>query len=224
MALPIRFNNVYKSYPSSNGEIKVLDNINLSVEEGQSVAIIGKSGCGKSTLLHIAGGLDKPTYGAMYLCDKDLNLLNDGDLSYIRNRRVGYIFQSHMLLDDYTALENVLIPSMISSKIDMTKLGIKLLSNIGLSDRINHYPKQLSGGEKQRVAICRALINNPDIIIADEPTGALDEDTSTQIEVLLLSMVKQRNKSLLLATHNEEFAYQCDCVYKIKGHGLIRLK
>lgn len=222
--LPLRFDKVSKSFITSTGEIKVLENISFSIEEGESIAIIGKSGSGKSTLLHLAGGLDKPSFGAVYVCGKNLNMLNDKELSAIRNNKIGFIFQSHLLLDDFTALDNVQVPSLISSNMDMSKLAKKLLTDIGLENRLYHYPKQLSGGEKQRVAICRALINNPDIIIADEPTGALDEDTSSQVEYMLLNMVKQRNKSLLLVTHNEDFAYHCDHVFRIKGHGLILVK
>lgn len=222
--LPIKFDKVSKSFVTSTGEVKVLENISFSIEEGESIAIIGKSGSGKSTLLHLAGGLDKPSFGAVYCCGQNLNMLNDKELSKIRNEKIGFIFQQHLLLEDFTAIENVQIPSLIQSEMDMGKLAEKLLNDIGLEDRKYHYPSQLSGGEKQRVAICRALINNPDIIIADEPTGALDEDTSAQVEYLLLSMVRQRNKSLLLVTHNEEFAYQCDHVFKIKGHGLMLMK
>lgn len=222
--LPIRFDKVSKSFTTSTGDIKVLDNVSFSIEEGESVAIIGKSGSGKSTLLHLAGGLDKPSFGAVYCCGHNFNMLSDKEISAIRNNKIGFIFQSHLLLEDFTAIDNVQVPSLISSDMDMSKLAKKLLSDIGLEDRMYHYPKQLSGGEKQRVAICRALINNPDIIIADEPTGALDEDTSAQVEYMLLSMVRKRNKSLLLVTHNEDFAYQCDHVYKIKGHGLMLVK
>lgn len=222
--LPLVFDKVTKTFPSSAGDVKVLENVSFTVHEGESIAIIGKSGSGKSTLLHLAGGLDRPTYGAVYCCGQNLNMLDDKDLSYIRNKKIGFIFQSNLLLEDFTAVENVQVPSLIASNMDMTKLSTKLLNDIGLGDRIHHFPRQLSGGEKQRVAICRALINNPDIIIADEPTGALDEDTSFQVENLLMAMVRERNKSMLLVTHNEEFAFQCDHVYQIKGHGLIQVK
>ncbi|MCR5761571.1 MAG: ABC transporter ATP-binding protein [Sphaerochaetaceae bacterium] len=226
---PIELKNVSKSFPSAgkgSGELLILDNINLAIEDGVSTAIIGKSGSGKSTLLQIAGGLDAPSSGSVICSGTDFATLNDREKSFHRNSHIGFIFQANLLLEDFNALENVLMPSLIAGvkEKDCRERALKLLKKTGLEDRINHYPSQLSGGEKQRVSICRALMNNPSVILADEPTGALDEENASQIENLLLSLAKAEKKSLLLVTHNNDFAQKCDRVYLLTNRNLTLIK
>lgn len=226
---PIELKGVSKAFPSAgkgSGELLILDKIDFTVQEGVSTAIIGKSGSGKSTLLQIAGGLDSPTAGMVICSGTDFAALNDKQKSYHRNQHIGFIFQANLLLEDFTALENVLVPALISGtrEKDCRQRAMDLLEMTGLTDRLNHYPSQLSGGEKQRVAICRALMNNPDVILADEPTGALDEENASQIENLLLSLAKAEKKSLLLVTHNNDFAQKCDRVYLLTNRKLTLIK
>lgn len=215
----------YKKAENNNEDLIILNNLDLKLENGTSTAIIGKSGSGKSTLLQISGLLDKPTSGKVIIAGKDSNLFSDKELSEMRNRYIGFIFQSNLLLTDFNALENVMIPNLIFSK-DMKKAEKKaeeLLASVGLSERMKHMPSQLSGGEKQRVAICRALINDPMVIMADEPTGSLDETNASEIEKLLLDICRERGKSLLLVTHNTDFADKCNIVYKLEG-GMLTSK
>lgn len=204
----------------------ILDNINLSIEKGQSIAILGKSGSGKSTLLHIAGLIDNQTSGSIFINDKDVSQLTNDELASLRNKTLGFVFQNHMLLEDFNCLENVIVPSLIydNKKKESVKSAKALLEKVGLSDRLKHYPSQLSGGEKQRVSIARALINKPLLILADEPTGSLDEENAKLCENLLLDLVKKENTSLLLVTHNTDFANRCDQVYVLQNHNLNRIK
>ena len=192
----------FKAAEKGEGEITILQNLSLNVIAGQSTAIIGKSGSGKSTLLHIAGGLDSPSEGKVLCNGIDFATLDDKKRSELRNLHVGFIFQSNLLLEDFTALENVMAPALISGKKPSAcqDRAVALLKRLGLEDRMNHVPGQLSGGEKQRVAICRALMNEPEVILADEPTGALDEENATDVENLLLDLVREEGRSLLLVT------------------------
>ena len=212
----------FKAAEKGEGEITILQNLSLNVIAGQSTAIIGKSGSGKSTLLHIAGGLDSPSEGKVLCNGIDFATLDDKKRSELRNLHVGFIFQSNLLLEDFTALENVMAPALISGKKPSAcqDRAVALLKRLGLEDRMNHVPGQLSGGEKQRVAICRALMNEPEVILADEPTGALDEENATDVENLLLALVREEGRSLLLVTHNQEFAFKCDNVYLLKNRNL----
>ena len=212
----------FKAAEKGEGEITILQNLSLNVIAGQSTAIIGKSGSGKSTLLHIAGGLDSPSEGKVLCNGIDFATLDDKKRSELRNLHVGFIFQSNLLLEDFTALENVMAPALISGKKPSAcqDRAVALLKRLGLEDRMNHVPGQLSGGEKQRVAICRALMNEPEVILADEPTGALDEENATDVENLLLDLVREEGRSLLLVTHNQEFAFKCDNVYLLKNRNL----
>jgi len=216
----------FKTSEKGEGEITILNNINLQVLSGQSTAIIGKSGSGKSTLLHIAGGLDSPSEGKVLCKGTDFSSLDDKHRSALRNLHIGFIFQANLLLEDFTALENVMAPALISGKkeSECKDRAVQLLKKLGLEDRISHVPGKLSGGEKQRVAICRALMNEPEVILADEPTGALDEENAAEVEELLLNLVKEEGRSLLLVTHNQDFAYKCDNVYLLKNHGLTKEK
>lgn len=219
----IELSNIYKSFAS---QILLLDDISLKIEKGQSVAIIGKSGTGKSTLLHMAGLLDRPTSGKVLINGQDTSVLPDKVLSELRNKNIGFVFQSHLLLEDFNALENVMVPALIagSDKDNAEHRAKDLLDKMGLSDRLNHSPSKLSGGEKQRIAICRALINNPDIIMADEPTGSLDEENAQLCENLFMNMVETQKTALLLVTHNRDFAMRCSTVYEIKNHILNKVK
>lgn len=227
--VPVQLTGVTKRFKAAQegtGEITILERIDLSIEMGRSAAIIGKSGSGKSTLLHIAGGLDSPTEG-MVLCNGvDFSSFDDKGKSMLRNRHIGFIFQANLLLEDFTALENVMAPALIAGRSARVcrPRALELLDRLGLSDRTEHLPSQLSGGEKQRIAICRALMNEPDVIMADEPTGALDEENAQEVERMLLDIAKEEGRSLLLVTHNNEFANQCDTVYMLRNHGLCVVK
>ncbi|MFA5569841.1 MAG: ABC transporter ATP-binding protein [Sphaerochaetaceae bacterium] len=217
--LLLQLSHISKRFASANQTIDVLEDLNLSIYEGTSVAITGKSGSGKSTLLHIAGALDAPSGGEVYFKGILLDYYDDQLLSEYRNRHIGFIFQSHFLLDDFSALENVFIPSLIAKekRSIMVKRAKELLDKVGLSSRLHHKPFQLSGGEKQRVAICRALMNNPSLIIADEPTGSLDEQTAQEIEQLLIQLVREEHKTLLLVTHEKQLATLCDTSYLLSN-------
>lgn len=216
----------FKTSKNASDEITILNGIDLAIENGQSTAIIGKSGSGKSTLLHIAGGLDSPSEGRVFCNGTDFASLDDKKKSNLRNIHIGFIFQANLLLEDFTALENVMAPALISGKhpSECKARALELLQKLGLSDRINHTPGHLSGGEKQRIAICRALMNKPDVILADEPTGALDEENAQEVENLLLNLVKEEGRALLLVTHNHDFAFRCDNVYLLKNHVLTAEK
>lgn len=210
----IEVKNLYKSF----GELEVLKGVNLRVEKGEIVAIVGKSGAGKTTLLQIIGTLDRPTKGQVLIQGTDVFAMKDRDLAAFRNRHVGFIFQFHQLLPEFTALENVCIPAMIAreKESDYTARATKLLTDLGLSDRLQHKPNAMSGGEKQRVAAARALMMSPDIILADEPTGSLDEKNKRELSDLLLQLRKDYGQTILLVTHDKELASMADRVIEIK--------
>ncbi len=212
----------FKAAEKGEGEITILKDLDLAIVQGRSTAIIGKSGSGKSTLLHIAGGLDSPTEGRVLCSGTDFSSLDDRRRSELRNLHIGFIFQANLLLEDFTALENVMAPALIAGRkaSECRNRALSLLERLGLGDRVNHLPGQLSGGEKQRVAICRALMNEPEVILADEPTGALDEENAVEVENLLLELVREEGRSLLLVTHNQDFASKCDVVYMLRNRNL----
>jgi lipoprotein-releasing system ATP-binding protein len=218
----LHLTHVSKKFLSGDSELLILEHIDLVLEMGRSVAITGKSGSGKSTLLNLVGGLDSPTSGAVYLRNRKLSDMRDKELSEFRNRNIGFVFQSHILLDDFSALENVCVPALIGGQSARvaSQRAKELLDRVGLADRMNHRPQKLSGGERQRVAICRALINKPELIIADEPTGSLDEESSGEIERLLLDLVREEEKTLLLVTHDQQLAKKCDVVYLLHNRVL----
>lgn len=216
---------VGKSFPATarGGEpIEILDSINLNLFSATSVAITGKSGSGKSTMLQISAGLLSPQRGKVLFSGQDLTALGDDKLSTIRSRSMGFIFQSSLLLDDFTALENVAVPAMIAGIPQRVakERAKKLLESVGLGDRLDHKSDQLSGGERQRVAIARALVNDPLILFADEPTGSLDERNAELIENMLFAMVAEKEVALMLITHNKAFALRCDRVYNLHNRSL----
>ncbi len=206
----------------SFGNLPILKGVDLSVESGEIVSIVGASGAGKSTLLHIIGTLDKPDSGDVFIKDVAVNKLNAKDLSVFRNRNIGFIFQFHHLLPEFTALENICIPAYIAkmSKSEAEKKAMDLLEILGLTHRRNHKPNELSGGEQQRIAVARALINNPALILADEPSGNLDSATAKDLHQLFFSLRDQFKQTFIIVTHNEELAEMADRKITMKD-GLI---
>ncbi len=207
----IKISNLYKSF----GEIEVLKGIDLEVKHGEIVAIVGASGIGKSTLLHIIGGIERPTAGNIFFNSIDIFTLNEDNLNRFRAKNIGFVLQFYNLLSNLSALSNVLLPSLIIGN-NAKERAMELISFLGLSERISHFPNRLSFGEQQRIAIARALINNPGIIIADEPTGSLDSKMGGEVYELLKSLVKKENKALIIATHNEELAKMADKLLRLK--------
>ena len=214
----IEVKDLYKSF----GALEVLKGVNLRVEKGEIVAIIGKSGAGKTTLLQIIGTLDRPTKGQVLMDGTDVFAMKDKELAAFRNKHIGFIFQFHQLLPEFTALENVCIPAMIAREKENEYIAraTKLLTELGLGDRLNHKPNELSGGEKQRVAAARALMMSPDIILADEPTGSLDTQNKKELSELLLKLRKEYNQTILLVTHDKDLAQMADRIIEIKD-GII---
>ena len=206
------------------GEINVLNGININIENSKIVSIFGKSGAGKSTLLYILSTLDLPDKGDVFFNEKNLNKLKGDKLSEFRNTRIGFIFQFHNLLEEFNVLENVCIPGYVSdsSNMEVEKKGKEILKELDLSDRITHKPNELSGGEQQRVSIARSLINSPDIIFADEPTGNLDSENSKTFIDLIRKLNKKYNQTFVIVTHNKEFLKISDYSYTLKG-GEIKL-
>ena len=208
----LQAHSVCRSFKTSEGLLEVLKGVNLEVSKGSMVAITGESGVGKSTLLHILGGLDRPTKGSIDIDNEPLADKNESELAAYRNRKIGFVFQHHYLLEDFTALENVMIPALIigKAKSEAEHISELLLNDVGLNDRKTHRPNQLSGGEQQRVAVARALVNDPGIVLADEPSGNLDIKTGERLHGLLNDLNKARATTILVATHNRDLAASCD--------------
>ena len=200
--------NLSKTYGTNHKRVEALKDISFSVSQGEFLAIVGASGAGKSTLLHVLGALDHPTAGKVFYSGEDLFSLSDTQLALFRNQKIGFIFQFHYLLPEFTALENTMMPALIRGqrKEEAREAAEKLLTSIGLKDRLTHKQGELSGGEQQRVAVARALLLKPKIILADEPTGNLDSKTGEAIFELLLSLNQQSNITILIVTHNEAIA------------------
>ena len=207
----IKLNRITKKY-EKNKSLKVLNDISFNFEPGKTYSIMGPSGSGKSTLLNMISLIDKPTAGSIEISNNKINSYDKNENNLIRAKKIGIIYQDKNLLSDFTALENVYLPNLLISKEKQKskELAQKLIKNMGLSARVNHFPNELSGGENQRIAIARALINNPDIILADEPTGSLDTDNAKLIFKMLLNL-KNKNRIIIFATHNRYFADMADC-------------
>ena len=192
-----------------NKQLNLLHGVDLAVTAGQTIAIVGSSGSGKTTLLSILAGLDLPSSGKVYLKNNPLHQLNEEERSQVRAEHVGFIFQQFLLISSLTALENVMLPAELAQNDNAKQMALALLAQVGLSERVNHFPSQLSGGEQQRVAIARAFITKPDVLFADEPTGNLDKHTSTHIADLLFDLNKQFGTTLVLVTHDLTLAQRC---------------
>lgn len=199
---------VHKSFGSGESRVDVLNGIDLTIAEGETIALVGASGAGKSTLLHIMGTLDEPTSGKVLFKGEDVFQLNDASLASFRNNSIGFVFQFHHLLPEFSALENTMMPALIHGMLrdEARKLAEGLLRDVGLGHRLAHKPGELSGGEQQRVAIARALVLSPPILLADEPTGNLDTKTSEEVHTLLTAIQEKRGITLVIVTHNESLA------------------
>ena len=219
MSSIVSIKNLEKTYITDSEKLTVLKDLNLEVEEGKKIVIVGESGSGKSTLLNIIGGIDNASKGSVIAGKWNLTQLKEAELSDYRSNYLGLIFQFHYLLKDFTALENVYMPAYIAgiSKKEAKERGEQLLNDVGIIDRKDHLPSQLSGGERQRVATARALINDPTLILADEPTGNLDPANAAMIGDLLFSMVEKYKKTLFMVTHDLHLAAKGDICYKIKN-------
>jgi predicted ABC-type transport system involved in lysophospholipase L1 biosynthesis ATPase subunit len=218
---------VTKHYDSGAGKVDVLAGVNLTVAAGESLAIVGPSGCGKSTLLNIVGTLDRPDSGRVELAGQDLTRLDEVALAGVRNREIGFVFQSHHLLPQCTVLENVLVPTLpledVALRDSAPSRARQLLERVGLGDRLGHRPGQLSGGERQRVAVVRALINRPKLVLADEPTGALDRTSATSLGDLLVRLNVDEGVSLIVVTHALDLAKRLQKVFELRDGALHEL-
>lgn len=217
----LKIENLCKNYKEKKNELSIIKDLNWELDEGDFVAVLGKSGSGKSTFLNLIGILDKADEGNIFIEGKEVNSLKEEERDKVRNQFLGFVFQFHYLLPEFSALENVMLPALATKnegKEQIKERAIKLLEDVELSERINHKPSELSGGEKQRVAIARALINNPKIILADEPTGNLDVETSEVIHKILKKINEEKKQTIIVVTHSEELASVCKArVYLKKG-------
>lgn len=209
--------NLNKSFLKGDYRLDVLSGFNMSVGKGEMLAIVGPSGAGKSTLLHIIGGLDKPDSGSVLFQGEDILKLKGKALDQFRNQDVGFVFQFHYLLEDFTALENVMMPALIAGENidDAVKRAKALLAKVGLEDRVTHFPAELSGGEQQRTAIARAMMNSPKIILADEPTGSLDKKNSDEV-LDMIRLMRDEGVTVLIVTHEAAIAESCDRIIRIE--------
>lgn len=213
--------NLRKTYRSGTKDLTVLDGITFDIEEGETFAIVGPSGSGKTTLLGLCAGLDQLDKGTIELCGTELNALNEDQRALLRNQKVGFIFQNFQLLPTLTAIENVSVPLELQGAADATKEARELLEKVGLGDRFDHYPSQLSGGEQQRVALARAFSTKPAILFADEPTGNLDEETGEKVIKLLFELNKEMGTTLVIVTHDLDLARLTQRVIKLKGGKIV---
>lgn len=214
--------NLSKTYGTGETQVKALDNVSLSVESGEFVAIIGPSGSGKSTLLHILGGVDVPTSGSVVINGVDISNLDETALAIFRRRQIGLIYQFYNLIPILTVKENLTLPLLLDGRKPDERVVDDLLKTLGLTERVNHLPNQLSGGQQQRVSIGRALINNPALMLADEPTGNLDSENSREIVSLLRKFNKENNQTVIIITHDERIAMSADRVISIEDGKITR--
>jgi lipoprotein-releasing system ATP-binding protein len=220
--IAIRADGLSKKYRSGAGELVVFEGLNLEVEHGERLALVGESGAGKSTLLHLLGGLDRPTDGTIWLGSKQLTSLPEAEVASFRNREIGFVWQVHYLLPEFTALENVMMPLLIRgiSRAQAAPAALARLEEIGLKPRADHRAGELSGGEQQRVVLARALVGNPRFLLADEPTGNLDHRTGEMIIGLLTELHRSHDLTSVYVTHNQSFARRCDRVLKLEAGAL----
>lgn len=222
----IQARSLFKSYTRKDATpVEVISGVDLDIPAAKSISIVGVSGCGKSTLLHVLAGLDRPDSGSVKFQDKDIWSMNDRDLSAFRAANMGFIFQFHHLLPEFTAQENVMIPKLIvgSDVEEAKKDAQQLLSDLGLSDRLDHKPAELSGGEQQRVSFARALVNQPDVIFADEPTGNLDEKTTGLMLELIFEKSAEKKSTMVIVTHDISIANRCDIRYRLASGKLEQI-
>ncbi len=210
-----------KTYDSQGRKLTVLDSVSFSVKAGETISIVGPSGSGKTTLLGLCAGLDRASSGSVRLNDVALDDLNEDERAAVRNQHVGFIFQNFQLIPTLTALENVMVPLELRGESNAHERAAALLSKVGLGDRMDHYPNQLSGGEQQRVALARAFSNSPSILFADEPTGNLDETTGEQVEQLLFDLNKEAGTTLVVVTHDLELAAKTGRIIQLKGGKVV---
>ena len=221
--ITVRAENLAKVYRSGESELAIFRGLQLAIEKGESLALTGESGAGKSTLLHLLGALDSPTDGAVYYGTTNVTQLADAELAHFRNHTIGFVWQSHHLLPEFTAAENAAMPLFIrgESRDSAQARALELLSEVGLSDRAHHRAGELSGGEQQRVALARALAGDPPVLLADEPTGNLDPRTGGKIFALLQDLHKTHGLTSVIVTHNPAFAARCDRALRIEAGGLV---
>ena len=221
MSKILKISGLEKTYTSGSKELTVLQNIDFEVEKGQTFSIIGPSGSGKTTLLGLCAGLDQPTAGSVELCGHDLSTLNEDERAALRNKEVGFIFQNFQLLPTLTAIENVSVPLELQGDKNASTRAKELLEQVGLADRLDHYPSQLSGGEQQRVALARAFVNKPSILFADEPTGNLDEETGEKVIKLLFELNKSAGTTLVIISHDLDLANRTQQILRLKGGQIL---
>lgn len=221
----LELNEITKTYRSGDDDLLILDRINFSLEQGESMALTGESGCGKSTFLNLVGALDKADSGTIQSCGLNLSVAGESDMAVYRNKNTGFIFQFHYLLKDFTALENIMLPGRIMTRknAELKTRAEHLLEKVNLQDRAHHYPGQLSGGERQRIALARALINSPELILADEPTGSLDEKNSALVEDMLFNLTDDEKVSMILVTHDRSLASRSPLLYQLQGGSLHKI-
>ncbi|WP_340104969.1 ABC transporter ATP-binding protein [Rhodohalobacter sp. 8-1] len=219
----LEVNQLRKTFISGSKELTVLKHISFNIKSGTSCAIVGPSGSGKTTLLGLCAGLDQPSSGSVILKGQNISTMEESDLSEVRNRQIGFVFQSFQLISTLTALENVMVPIELRGTPyrEVEEKAINLLNEVGLGDRLDHYPNQLSGGEQQRVGLARAFIHQPDILFADEPTGNLDGETGAQIEQLLFDLNEKQGTTLVIVTHDKTLAEKCERTIELKNGQIL---
>jgi len=217
----IEAKSISRNVATTAGELQILSTLSVAIEAGEAVAIVGASGSGKSTLLSLLAGLDLPSTGEIYIDNVKLNDLDEEQRAILRGEKIGFIFQSFLLIQSLTALENVMLPAELAGTKKPEEQARELLAKVGLGERLTHYPNQLSGGEQQRVAIARAFIGKPQILFADEPTGNLDSKTGARVEELLFELNREFGTTLIMVTHDEKLAQRCDRILRIEDGRIL---